>query len=76
MLTKVEIKTNDLMSVPQAAKILKRPKMTLYRWIYGRKIIGIELGGVLFIPTKEVERLQNERAPASEGALNAQGGGP
>jgi excisionase family DNA binding protein len=71
MLTKVEIRTEDLKSVPQAAKILNRPKITLYRWIENGKVTAIQLGDVLFIPTKEVERLQNERAPASEGALGA-----
>jgi len=61
MAAKVEIKTDDLLSVPQAAKILNRPKITLYRWIEKEKITAIQLGDVLFIPRKEVERLSKEQ---------------
>ena len=60
METRIEIKTDDLVSVPQAAKLLNRPKITLYRWIEKGKVVAIQLGGVLFIPKREVERLQNE----------------
>ena len=61
---KVEIKvtTNDLVSVVDAARTLDRPKMTIYRWVEAGKIIGIKLGGVLFIPVSEVERLQKNAA--------------
>ena len=62
METRVEITTDDLLSVPQAARLLNRPKITLYRWIEKGKIVAIHLGGVLFIPKREVERLQNERS--------------
>ena len=57
-LRSVIINTDDLLSVPQVAKLLGRPKITLYRWIEKGQIIAIELGGVLFIPRKEAERLQ------------------
>ncbi len=60
--TRVEITTDDLLSVPEAARILQRPKITLYRWIKKGKLTAIELGGVLFIPKKEVERLKGEQA--------------
>jgi len=61
---RVEIKVlaDDLMTVPKAAKALGHPKMTLYRWIEVGKIHAIKLGGILFIPKSEVERLKNERA--------------
>jgi len=36
--------------------------MTLYRWLDAGKIVGIKLGGVLFIPESEVERLKKNRA--------------
>lgn len=61
-MTKIEIRTDDLVSIPEAAKILGRPKVTLYRWIEKGKIIAIELSGVLFIQTKELERLKQEKA--------------
>ncbi|GAH81528.1 unnamed protein product [marine sediment metagenome] len=53
----IKINSDDLLTVPQAAKQLGRSKMTLYRWIKANKIIYAELGGVLFIPKSEVERL-------------------
>lgn len=60
---RVEIKVlaDDLMTVPKAAKALGHPKMTLYRWIDTDKIHAIKLGGILFIPKSEVERLKNEK---------------
>ncbi len=61
METRVEITTGDLVSVPQAAKILGRPKITLYRWIEKKKLVAIELGGVLFIPQREVGRPKNTK---------------
>jgi len=60
---KVEIRVfaDDLMTVPKAAKALGRPKMTLYRWVAIGKVHAIKLGGILFIPVSEVERLKNAR---------------
>ena len=60
------IKSGDLVTVPKAAKQLVRGKVTLYRWIKANKIIYVELGGVLFIPKRVVERLKNERVAESE----------
>jgi len=60
---KVEIKVfaDDLMTVPKAAKALGHPKMTLYRWIEIGKVHAIKLGGILFVPVSEIERLKEER---------------
>ena len=57
----IKIKSDDLLTVPEAAKQLGRPKMTLYRWIDASKIVSIKLGGILFIPRSEVERLNLEK---------------
>jgi len=57
----IKFKTDDLMTVPRAAKALGRPKMTLYRWIDADKIVSIKLGGILFIPISEIERLIRKR---------------
>jgi len=57
---RIEINTNDLVTIPAAAEALGRPKITLYRWIEKGKITAIELGGVLFIQVKELERLKTE----------------
>lgn len=53
----IRVETTDLMSVQQAAKELGRPRATVYRWAEKGKIITIRLGGILFIPKSEVERL-------------------
>lgn len=60
----IVVKTEDLLTVPQAAKQIGRQKMTLYRWIYATppKINYVELGGVLFIPKSEVERIKKKQA--------------
>ena len=63
----IKIKSDDLLTVPAAAKQLVRSKMTLYRWIKANKIIYAELGGVLFIPKSEVARLKNEKAAEKGG---------
>lgn len=61
-MAKIEIRTDDLVSVPNAAKILGRPKITLYRWIEKGKLTAVELSGVLFIQTKDLERLKGEES--------------
>jgi len=58
----IRIKSDDLLTVPEAAKQLGRPKMTLYRWINTNKIMSVKLGGILFIPKSVVERLKKEKA--------------
>ena len=56
----IRVKTDDLVSVADAAKILGRPRLTIYRWIDASKIVGIKLGGIIFIPKSEVERLKKQ----------------
>ena len=58
----IRLKTDDLVSVAEAARALGRPKMTIYRWADSGKIVGIKLGGMLFIPKNELERIKNEKA--------------
>ena len=56
----IKVATSDLVSVAQAARELERPRSTIYRWVDAGKIIGIKLGGIIFIPKSEVERLKNK----------------
>jgi len=49
--------TPDLLSVQDAARLLGKPRSTAYRWIHSGHLLTIRLGGVLFVPTSEVERL-------------------
>ena len=56
----IKILVDDLMTVPDVAKTLGYTKMTLYRWVNTGKVQAIRLGGILFIPKSEIERLRNE----------------
>ena len=62
----IKVATSDLLSVAQAARELERPRSTIYRWADAGKIIGIKLGGILFIPKSEVERLNKKKEQAAE----------
>jgi hypothetical protein len=58
-MTQVTINTDDLMSVASAAKILGRPRLAIYRMIRRKALTDIQLGGVTFIVTKEIEQIKN-----------------
>lgn len=66
----IKFKPDDLVTVPETAKQLGRPKMTLYRWVRANKILWCQLGGILFIPKTEVERLKVEAAGADPGGFH------
>ena len=53
---------NDFETVPEAARQIGKPKMTLYRWIKVNKLHAVGFGGILFVPRSEIERLKNEQA--------------
>lgn len=55
----IKVQTDDLISVPEAARQLGKHKMTLYRWIYANKIAYVKFSDILFIPLSEVERLRS-----------------
>ncbi|MBA7655928.1 hypothetical protein ES703_63839 [subsurface metagenome] len=58
----IRIKTDDFLSVGKAAKALGTSRWSIYRWVDAKKIIGVKLGGILFIPISEIERKKNEKA--------------
>jgi len=58
--TEIKIQADEVVTVPEAAKRLGKPKMTLYRWIDANKILWLRFGGILFIPVSEVERLKEK----------------
>ncbi len=62
MARELKVVTDEFVTVPEAAKQLGKPKMTLYRWIQANKLIAVTFGGILFIPVSEVERLKNSQA--------------
>jgi excisionase family DNA binding protein len=68
--TAITITTDDLLTVADAAKALEKHIATIYRWVDAGKIVGIKLGGILFIPKSEVERLNREKKnQATEGPV-------
>ncbi|GAI83698.1 unnamed protein product [marine sediment metagenome] len=62
MARELRVLTDDFVTVPEAAKQIGKPKVTLYRWIEANKLIAVTFGGILFIPKSEVERLKNAQA--------------
>ncbi len=60
----IKVTTSDLVSVADAANELGRPRITIYRWVEAGKIVGVKLGGILFIPKSEVQRLKQATEPA------------
>jgi excisionase family DNA binding protein len=57
----LRIRSDDVLSISAAAKELGKHRMTLYRWAKNNIIATVELGGVLFIPRSEVDRLKKEQ---------------
>jgi len=53
------VQSKDIVTVPEAARRLGKPKMTLYRWIEANKLNAVRLGGILFIPVSEIKRLKS-----------------
>jgi excisionase family DNA binding protein len=47
----------ELFTVPEASKELGKNPMTLYRLIKSERLIAIRLGGILFVPKSEIDRL-------------------
>ncbi|MBA7675666.1 hypothetical protein ES703_83902 [subsurface metagenome] len=62
MTRELKVVTDEFFTVPEAAKQLGKPKMTLYRWIEANKLIAVTFGGILFVPESEIKRLKKERA--------------
>jgi len=69
----IKVMTDDLLSVGKAAKALGQHRTTVYRWIEAQKIIAIKLGGVLFIPKTEVERLSKQGTEPSPNSVTSRG---
>ena len=52
----------ELYTVPEAAKQLEKTHVTLYRWIKADSLIAVRLGGILFIPRSEIDRIKRNTA--------------
>ena len=54
----MRVRTDDLVSVANAAGELGRPRITIYRWVERGKIHAVKLGGIIFIPKSEIQRVK------------------
>ena len=59
--TKITISTDDLLSVPQAAKELGVHFATVYRWIDKGRIHPVRIGGQVFVAVDEIRALKEQR---------------
>jgi len=66
-MTKITISTNDLISVPEAAKELGVHFTTLYRWINKGKIRPIRISNQVFIATDEIKALKENSCALGQG---------
>jgi len=57
----IKVTTSDLVSVADTANELGRPRITIYRWVEAGKILGVKLGGILFIPRSEIQRVKSNQ---------------
>jgi len=57
----IRVRADDLVSVATAANELGHPRITIYRWVEKGKLIGIKLGGILFIPKSEIDRIKKTK---------------
>ena len=56
-MTRIKIDSKDFMTIPEMAKRMGKPKMTLYRWAKLGKLVCVEFGGIKFVPLTELKRL-------------------
>ena len=54
----IRLKSDDLVSVAEAAKIIGCSRMTVYRWLRSRTVMGLEIAGLQVIPRNEVDRMK------------------
>lgn len=52
--------SDDILSVQDAAKELKKHRVTIYRWVLSGEVMAVKFGGVHYIPKSEIERLKGE----------------
>ena len=52
---------SDLITISKAAILLGVSRGTLYYWRKHGKIYLVELGGILFMPASEIERVRKQK---------------
>jgi len=59
--TKIVVGSDDVVSVPEAAKILGVHHTTIYRWFQKGKVRPFRLGKQVYLTIDDVELLKKER---------------
>jgi len=59
---KITISTEDLVSVPQAAKELGVNFSTVYRWIRKGEVVPFRIANQVFITVEDLRTLKEQRA--------------
>jgi len=59
-MTQIPMFAADLLSVGKAARELRTSRWSIYRWVKAGKLLGIQLGGILFIPTSDIKRYRRQ----------------
>ena len=54
----IKLRTNELLSIQNAAKEIGCSRSTMYHWIEVGRIISLLFGGVLYVPISEVKRVK------------------
>ncbi|MBA7696501.1 hypothetical protein ES703_105150 [subsurface metagenome] len=59
-MTQIPTFANDLLPPKKAAAALRTSRQTIYRWIETGKLLGIKIGGCLFVPLSDIKRFDND----------------
>ena len=51
----------DLISLREAAALLSKSKVTVWRWVRSGKLPGVAISDRVFVSKAEVERIKNEQ---------------
>ena len=55
----IKVKTDSIISIAEASKILGVSKMTIYRWVRSGKITSVCFGFITYLLREEVERISD-----------------
>jgi len=56
----------DLLPVGKAARELHTSRWSIYRWIKTNKLLGVQVGGIFFIPMSEIKRFRHDNGTREE----------
>ncbi len=65
----IKMRSDDILSINEAAEVLGKDRATIYRWIAKGQVVTVRLGDVQYILKSEVERLKKESEGTNEKAI-------